>query len=99
LFSYDFLSGQKNIGVHQKHSKSKMQQLCPELKTDEMIKGFSYYDGQTDDYQLGLWSAEQAKKYINLTTLKNTLVDKINGDGEVSYNNIKERFDKIIDVA
>jgi glycerol-3-phosphate dehydrogenase len=52
-----------------------------------------------DDYQLGLWAAEQAKKYKNLTVLENTLIDKINVDGEVSYNNIKERFDKVINVA
>jgi len=99
MFLYDFLSGKKNIGAHKKHSKSEMQQLCPELKTDEMTKGFSYYDGQMDDYQLGLWAAEQAKKYKNLTVLENTLVDKINVDGEVSYNNIKEKFDKVINVA
>ena len=99
MLLYDFLSGKKNIGAHQKHSKFEMQQLCPELKTDEMTKGFSYYDGQMDDYQLGLWAAEQAKKYKNLTVLENTLVDKINVDGVVSYNNIKEKFDKVINVA
>ena len=96
---YDFLSGKGIIGVHQKHSKSELQQLCPELKTDKMTSGFSYYDGQMDDYQLGLWAAEQAKKYKNLTVLENTSVDKINVDGEISYNNIKEKFDKVVNIA
>jgi glycerol-3-phosphate dehydrogenase len=58
LYLYDLLAGKQNIGKHQNHSKASMQELCPELKMNGLIKCFSYYDGQMDDYQLGLWAVD-----------------------------------------
>ena len=42
------------------------------IRKDNLVIGFSYYDGQMDDYRLGLWAADKVKKYKNFTLLENT---------------------------
>ena len=76
-----------------------MHGLCPGLKINGLVKGFSYYDGQMDDYQLGLWAADQVKQYKNFTVIEETTIDRVNINGEVSFNGNKEQFDKVINVA
>jgi glycerol-3-phosphate dehydrogenase len=66
---------------------------------NDFVKGFSYYDGQMDDHQLGLWVVDQAKKYKNFTIIEETTIDRVNINGEVSFNGNKEQFDKVINVA
>ena len=99
LYLYDLFAGKQNIGKHRNHSKASMQELCPGLKMNGLVKGFSYYDGQMDDYQLGLWAADQVKQYKNFTTIEKTTIDRVDIDGEVVYNGNKEQFDKVINVA
>jgi glycerol-3-phosphate dehydrogenase len=99
LLLYDFLSGNKNIGRHQSHSRIEMINYCPDLKEDNLMSGFSYYDGQMDDYQLGIWAINQAKKYNNLTVMENTVVNQVSINGEVTYKNNKVQFDKVINAA
>ena len=76
-----------------------MQELCPGLKMNNLVKGFSYYDGQMDDYQLGIWAVDQAKQYKNLIILEKTVVDRININGEITYNGNKEQFEKVINMG
>jgi glycerol-3-phosphate dehydrogenase len=99
LFLYDLLAGSKKLGRHEKYNKTSMQELCPDLKKDELMNGFSYYDGQMDDCQLGLWAADQVKQYENFELLENTSIDKINIYGEISYKGHKDKFDKVINIA
>ena len=99
LYLYDLFAGKQNIGKHRNHSKASMQKLCPELKMDGLVKGFSYYDGQMDDYQLGVWAADQVKQYKNFTIIEDTVIDRVDVNGEVVYNGNKEQFDKVINVA
>ena len=99
LYLYDLFAGKQNIGKHRNHSKASMQELCPGLKMNGLVKGFSYYDGQMDDYQLGFWAIDQAKKYKNFTTIEKTSIDRVDVNGEVVYNGNKEQFDKVINVA
>jgi glycerol-3-phosphate dehydrogenase len=99
LFLYDLLGGNDNLGKHQKYNKTSMQKLCPSLKMNDLIKGFSYYDGQMNDYQLGLWAADQVKQYKNFTLLENTPIDKLDINGEVSYKGGKDNFEKIVNVT
>jgi len=99
LYLYDLFSGKQNIGKHKNHSKASMQRLCSGLKMNSLIKGFSYYDGQMDDYRLGLWAADQVKQYKNFTLLENTSIKKVSIDGEVTYKGSKEKFEKVINIA
>jgi glycerol-3-phosphate dehydrogenase len=99
LYLYDVFAGKQNLGKHQNHSKASIQELCPELKINGLIKGFSYYDGQMDDYQLGLWAVDQVKKYKSFIAIEETTIDRVDINGEISYNGNKEQFDKVINVA
>jgi glycerol-3-phosphate dehydrogenase len=99
LLLYDLFAMKKNIGRHQKYSNSKMRELCPGLKTNNLINGFSYFDAQMDDYKLGLWAVKQAKKNKNLKILEKTPIKKINIDGLVSFNGKTEKFEKIINIT
>jgi glycerol-3-phosphate dehydrogenase len=42
LWLYDLLAGKQNIGKHQSLNQQQIQQNCSELKTENLIKGFSY---------------------------------------------------------
>ena len=99
LYLYDLFAGKQSIGKHQNHSKVLMQGLCPGLKMNGLVKGFSYYDGQMDDYQLGLWAIDQVKQYKNLTIIEETAIDRVDVNGGVVYNGNKQQFDKVINVA
>lgn len=99
LFLYDFLAGKDNIDVHKFHNLQSMYELCCELKSNKLTGGYSYFDGQMDDYKLGLWAANEVKKYKNFTLMENTTVDKINLNGEIFLNENKKKFDKIINIA
>jgi len=99
LYLYDLFAGKYNIGKHQNHSQSSMQELCPGLKMNGLVKGFSYYDGQMDDYQLGLWAADQVKQCKNFTAIEETAIDRVGVNGEVFYNGNKEQFDKVINIS
>jgi glycerol-3-phosphate dehydrogenase len=96
---YDFLAGSGNIGKHKSYSKMEMIRHYPNLKINNLLSSFSYYYGQMDDYQLGLWAASQVKKYNNLIILENMMVDKLDVNGEVYYDNKKELFDRVVNVA
>ena len=99
LCIYDFLAGKQNIGKHRSYSKASMQEFCPGLKMDGLVKGFSYFDGQMDDFKLGLWAVDQVKQYKNFTIMEETAIDQVDINGEVVYSGIKKKFDKIINVA
>ena len=99
LYLYDLFAGKQNIGKHQNHNKASMQGLCPGLKMNGLVKGFSYFDGQMEDYQLGLWAVDQVKQYENFIAMEGVTIDQVNVNGEIYYNGNKEQFDKVINVA
>ena len=99
LFLYDFLAGKENIGAHKYHNLSSISELCSELKKNELIGGYSYFDGQMDDYKLGSWAASQVKKYKKFTLMENTAIDKMNLNGEIFFDGNKKRYDKVINIA
>lgn len=100
LWLYDLLAGKQNIGQHQSLTQQQIHQACPELKTENLIKGFSYYDGQMDDYQLGLWALEEAKKQPGLVIKEYSEVTKIDIRGNLSFaDGSTQAYDKIINIA
>ncbi|MBE0494498.1 MAG: FAD-dependent oxidoreductase, partial [Thiomicrospira sp.] len=100
LWLYDRLAGKQNIGQHQSLTQQQIHQVCPELKTENLVKGFSYYDGQMDDHQLGLWALEQAKKRPGLVIKEHTEVTKVDIKGNLAFaDGTTQTFDKIINIA
>ena len=103
LCLYDRLSGKENIRRHKSLAKAQIQQQCPSIKTQNLIRGFAFYDVQMDDYKLGIWVLDQAKKYTSLRIMERTKVKKITPQGRVIYNTKKgvksKTFDKVINIA
>jgi glycerol-3-phosphate dehydrogenase len=98
LCLYDPLAGQDNIAPHRWLSASALSRLAPRLKSESLRGGFSFYDGQMDDYKLGLWVAEQAKNF-GVKILEQQAVKRINLDGTLYIDNNKIQYDAIINVA
>ena len=99
LCLYDLFAGKNNIGAHQSYSKSEMKKLCSELNMNNLVKGFSYFDGQMDDYQLGLWAIDKVKNFKNFNVLEKTGVSKVDVNGKVYFKGREEHFDKIINIT
>jgi glycerol-3-phosphate dehydrogenase len=100
LWLYDTLAGKQNIGKHQSLSAQKMHQVCPQLKKEGLIKGFSFYDGQMDDYRLGFWALEQAKIQSGLVIKEHTEIEKVDVTGTLTLaDGTTQTFDKIINIA
>ena len=100
LWLYDLFAGKQNIGQHQSLTQQQIHQACSELKTEHLIKGFSYYDGQMDDHQLGLWALEQAKKQPGLVVKEHTEVTKIDTQGTLTLDDgTTQAYDQVINIA
>lgn len=100
LWLYDLLAGKQNIGQHQSLTQQQINQACPQLKAENLVKGFSYYDGQMDDHQLGLWALEQAKKQPGLVIKEHTEVTQIDIRGSLTFADGKtQAFDQVINIA
>ncbi|WP_373020568.1 FAD-dependent oxidoreductase [Thiomicrorhabdus sp.] len=100
LWLYSTLAGKQNIGQYQSLSQEEMQQACPELKNENLIKGFSYFDAQMDDYQLGLWALEEAKKQPSLVIHEHAEVTMLDPQGRLTLSNgTTQTFDQIINVS
>ncbi len=52
LTGYDFLTGETSLPKHKKISVEEINERFPQLKTDDMIGGFVYYDAKTNDARL-----------------------------------------------
>lgn len=80
-------------------SKADIAQLQPSLKTVGLIGGYKFYDGQMDDYALGMWVAEQCRQ-TGVEINENITVKKIQLDGLLELQNGQScSFDRIINVA
>jgi glycerol-3-phosphate dehydrogenase len=96
LWLYDMLAGKFNIGKHQSLTREEIIQSYPELKTEGLFKGFSYYDVQMDEYRLGVWALNQALNEGDLSVYEHT----ISVTGQVTFYTEQDQqtqnFDKII---
>lgn len=99
LWLYDLLAGEQNIGKHQSFSQEQIKEACPELRSENLITGFSYFDGQMDDYHLGIWALEQAKQQ-GVVIREHREVTKIDTQGNLTLaDGSIQTFDKIVNVA
>jgi len=92
LWLYGKLAGKQNIGQYQSLNKQQIHLACPQLKSEGLIKGFSFFDGQMDDYQLGLWALEQAKKL----SINNSVIPTEVGISQPDKNDMKNQLSLII---
>lgn len=60
LFAYDLLAGRLGLGRSRLLSRAEVMRRLPTVKTDGLVGGIHYYDGQFDDSRLAITIAASA---------------------------------------
>ena len=95
---YDRLAGKFGVGKHRWVSCAELTKVIPNLKSAGLKGAYLFYDGQMDDYALGLWATEQAKSE-GVTVLEHTQVDCITADGSVEIQGNQRQYDRVVNVV
>ena len=95
---YDRLAGKFGVGKHRWVSCAELTEVMPNLKSAGLKGAYLFYDGQMDDYALGLWATEQAKSE-GVTVLEHTQVDCITADGAVEIQGNQRQYDRVVNVT
>jgi glycerol-3-phosphate dehydrogenase len=98
LSLYDWLAGTEGLGRHRWHNHQEVLKLCPQLRRDDLMGGFTFVDGQMDDRALGLWAANQARE-AGVTILTHSLVDRIETGGKLVSEGKLYQFHVVVNVA
>jgi glycerol-3-phosphate dehydrogenase len=83
LTLYDFLAGKNNIGQHRYLSKEEVLKTFPSISQENLTGAYAYFDGQMDDYELGMWVSRQVTE-LGGTILEQTEVKSITTDGQLT---------------
>src|SRR5689334_13080078 len=98
LFLYDVLAGKANLGRHRWLAAAELQQLVPDLSSDELLGGFAFFDAQMDDRALGLWAADRARQAgVHIEVCAR--VDSVDTNGALSLNDRSFSYDVVINAA
>ena len=105
LWLYDQLAGKNNIKKHKWLSRSLFVEKNKGLNSELLDGGFVFYDGQMNDYELGIWVAEKAKS-LGVKIKEYHEISNISTDGKFTFLNKKNNngddsklFDHVIIAA
>ncbi len=99
LLLYDLLAGSKNIEQHCWCDQVSIATDNAQLKTAGLLGGYRFFDGQMDDYALGMWVAGQARQ-SGVTIVEHTTIDKVTVDGDVVFEGVQTlHFDRVVNVT
>ncbi|MFP4561462.1 MAG: glycerol-3-phosphate dehydrogenase/oxidase [Thiohalorhabdus sp.] len=98
LWLYDRLAGRQGIGAHGWRSPAQLTALAPELRAPGLRGGYVFYDGQMDDYRLGLWVAERVRE-LGGVLHEHAEVRRISEEGALETAGESHEFDRVVNVA
>jgi len=99
LFLYDHIAGRSLLPKSRWLSAEVLLERDPGLVSAGLKGGFEFSDGQMDDYQLGLWVAEQARA-AGGRLHENTAVASVSTEGEIKLQNGEcINYDRVINVG
>jgi glycerol-3-phosphate dehydrogenase len=98
LWLYDTLAGRLNMGRHAWLPRAELVARAPELKREGLSGGFLFYDVQMDDYQLGMWAAEQARS-AGVVIHEQTPIHRVELSGRFETKYGSETAHAIVNVA
>lgn len=98
LLAYDLFAGAQRLGSHKWFGAAALSARAPELRTQRLVGGYRYFDGQMDDRALGLWALDQAM--VRGVQLRDqTPVERIDTKGGVFTAGQREQFDCVVNLA
>ncbi|MGA7831903.1 MAG: glycerol-3-phosphate dehydrogenase/oxidase [Terracidiphilus sp.] len=98
LTLYDRLAGRASLGDWGWRSREEMLSACAGFRSEGLQGAFSFYDGQMDDYALGLWAAGKARE-AGVTIHTETKVTSLSQDAVLAANGHQHRYDRIVNAA
>ncbi|MEQ8426930.1 MAG: FAD-dependent oxidoreductase [Gammaproteobacteria bacterium] len=99
LSIYKLLARKSKLASFKWLNPSELSSLSGDLRQDELLGGYQFYDAQMDDYKLGKWVAEKALQN-GVKVGEECEVTKMNTRGELIFKNgNSSTFDRIINAA
>jgi len=99
LFVYDHLAGKSILPKAQRLSAEEILRRDPSLDSRGLVGGLEFSDGRMDDYALGQWVAEQARR-LGAAVAENSEVETIAGDGCITTaDGETRRYDRVLNIA
>jgi glycerol-3-phosphate dehydrogenase len=98
LLAYDLLAGAARLGWHRWLGVNELLRRAPALRSDGLLGGYLFLDGQMDDHALGLWALEQARaKGVELRT--QAAVTRVDVEGGLTCGAQREAFDFVVNAT
>lgn len=99
LSLYDLLATGSGLPRHTWQSQELTIGKNPHLKTDGLLGSFTFWDGQMDDLQLGLWVIHQAQN-SGVKVSENTGIKAVHPSGQVTFaDGGSMQFEQIVNAA
>jgi glycerol-3-phosphate dehydrogenase len=99
LTLYDWLAGGRGVGRHRWLDAVEISRTFPELRSENVVGGFVFYDGQMNDRLLGLWAAQQARN-AGARIFENESVDRVSVKGNIWIRKGAPRhYERIVNAA
>lgn len=98
LSLYDLLAGRAGLGRHRWLNAQRALRCSPQLKAEGLRGAYLFFDGQMDDYQLGLWMAGQCRT-AGVEIHEHSEVRALDLDGRVQLGESWHSFDQVINVS
>lgn len=99
LWLYKLLSRGSNLPAPRWLSVDEISEFKPALNKHGLIGGYEFYDGQMDDYALGMWVADQCRQ-AGVKINEHTFVNSIRPDGRLETQDGQHyTFERIVNVA
>jgi len=99
LFLYKILAKNSSFHDFKWVTRKELISMDPSLEQQGLTGGYEFYDGQMDDFKLGLWVAKQAKKE-GVEIFENSEILSISTSGEIIDASSKSMlFDRVVNVA
>lgn len=93
---YDFLARGSSFPKGRWYKPQEVLSVFPGLKQVGLVGACSYWDGQMDDYALGLWASDQARD-AGVSIYEETEVSSLNpGDGCMCAAGFSKKYDLVI---
>lgn len=99
LMIYDGLAMGSGLPKHGWLNAEQILAINPDLRGDELQGGFTFWDGQMDDEQLGRWAASMAIQR-GLVLKEGTEIRQVDENGSLALSDgSQQTFDRVINVA